>query len=53
MKTLPLVSACSLAAFFGGMAFATYNPQFMAGPAPSAISLKCELKDPEGKTGRL
>jgi hypothetical protein len=51
MKTLALVSACSLAAFFGGMAFATYNPQFMAGPAPSATSLRCEIKPPEDKTG--
>jgi hypothetical protein len=49
MKTIALVSAFSLAAFIGGAEFATYNPQIMAESAPSAKSLKCEVKDPEGK----
>ena len=50
MKIIALVSAFSLAAFIGGAEFATHNPQIMAESAPSAKSLKCEIKDREGKT---
>jgi hypothetical protein len=49
MKAIALVLAFSLAAFIGGAEFATYNPQITAEVSvPSAKSLKCELKLPEG-----